>query len=452
MVTFDTAITVAKQTIKNWSEYAGLSEVTIIRDVFGKLSFWFSGTGNLDQSGLKAALHQQLGSYDAQRIFWAGRACNDLTKELLQEVKTRRHPDGSDGGCAWYLLERTIAKKAWLSYNGQVAPIWPYEDAVSGRQPKIVTFYSFKGGMGRTTALAATALLLAQHGRHVLAIDTDIEAPGLATLFFDENKIQRGTVDFYLELSASGRGTIDMAPYLKQVDDPKLTEGMTGSIYIIPAGNVDEHYVQKLGRIDYQDIVETGMSNHLSCLIENAVNFIHNGGYPLEYILLDARAGFHDMGGVVTAHLPHGAVLFGKNNTQSWNGLRQVIQALAYTQRDPLPAAIVASMSGNSEGQRQAFKSQAYTLCCENYYLAFEDDFPGIDAEDVAHTPIYIPYASELSEDVRLYSNGSETQDRAVARARSILCSGDYGKIEDRIRQWFGDDQQGEEVLRYGGQ
>jgi hypothetical protein len=241
-----------------------------------------------------------------------------------------------------------------------------------------------------------------------------------------------------------------MTPYLKQVDDPKLTEEMTGSIYIIPAGNVDEHYVQKLGRIDYQDIVEHGMRDHLSRLIESAASFIQNSGYPLEYILLDARAGFHDMGGVVTAHLPHGAVLFGKNNTQSWNGLRQVIQTLASTQIDPLSIAIVASMSGNSEDQRQAFKSQAYTLCCENYYPA--DDFPGIDAEDVAHTPIYIPYASELSEDVRLYSNGSETQDRAVAQAKSILCSGDYGKIEDRIRQWFGDDQQGEEVSRYGGQ
>jgi MinD-like ATPase involved in chromosome partitioning or flagellar assembly len=450
MVTFDTAITVAKQTIKNWSGYAGLSEVTIIRDVFGKLSFWFSGTGNLDKSSIATALHGQLGDYDAQHIFLSGENYNDLTQELLQEVQARRRFDSRDGGCTWYLLERTIAKKAWLDYSGQVAPIWPYEDAESGKRPKIITFYSFKGGMGRTTALAATALLLAQHGRHVLAIDTDIEAPGLATLFFDKNQIQRGTVDFYLESSSSGQGTIDMTPYLKQVDDPKLTEEMTGSIYIIPAGNVDEHYAQKLGRIDYQDIVEHGMRDHLSRLIESAASFIQNSGYPLEYILLDARAGFHDMGGVVTAHLPHGAVLFGKNNTQSWNGLRQVIQTLASTQIDPLSIAIVASMSGNSEDQRQAFKSQAYTLCCENYYPA--DDFPGIDAEDVAHTPIYIPYASELSEDVRLYSNGSETQDRAVAQAKSILCSGDYGKIEDRIRQWFGDDQQGEEVSRYGGQ
>lgn len=450
MITFDTAITAAKQTIQNWSGYAGLFEVTIIRDVFGKLSFWFSGTGSPDKSSLAVALHGQLGDYDAQHIFWAGENYNDLTQMLLQEVQARRHFDSRDGNCIWYLLERTISKKAWLDYNGQITPIWPYEDAESGRRPKIVTFYSFKGGMGRTTALAATALLLAQHGRHVLAIDTDIEAPGLATLFFDENQIQRGTVDFYLETSVSSRGAIDMAPYLKQVDDPKLMEGMTGSIYIIPAGSVDERYVQKLGRIDYQDIVENGMRNHLSCLIESASNFIQSNGYPLDYILLDARAGFHDMGGVVTAHLPHGAVLFGKNNTQSWNGLKQVIQTLASTQGDPLPIAIVASMSGDSEEQRHSFKSRAYTLCCEKYYSA--DDVPGIGAEDVAHTPIYIPYASGLNEEVRLYSDGSEMQDRMIAQVKSVLCSVEYGKIESRIRQWFGDDQQEEEAQEHGEQ
>lgn len=450
MITFDTAITTAKQTIRDWDGYAGLSEVTIIRDVFGKLSFLFSGSGPLDRSALEAALHGQLDDYDAQHIFWDGDPCNDLTRVLLQEVHAKRRLDDRDGGCIWYLLERTIAKKAWLDYSGQVDPVWSYDDAESGRRPKIVTFYSFKGGMGRTTALAATALLLAQHGRHVLAIDTDIEAPGLAALFFHEDQLQCGTVDFYLESSAAGRGTIDMTPYLKLVDDPKLTEEMAGSIYIIPAGKVDSHYVQKLGRIDYQDIIENGMRDHLSWLIESAANFIQDNGYPLDYILLDARAGFHDMGGVVTAQLPHGAVLFGKNNVQSWNGLKQVIQTLANTQREPLPVAIVASMSGDSEEQRQSFRLRAHTLCSENYYPP--DDVPGPDAQDVAHTPIYIPYASGLSEEVRLYSDGSEAQDRVVTQAKSILCSAEYGKIEDRIRQWFGDDRREEEVQEHGAQ
>lgn len=104
-------------------------------------------------------------------------------------------------------------------------------------------------------------------------------------------------------------------------------------------------------------------------------------------------------------------------------------------------------MSGDSEEQRQSFKFRAYTLCCENYYP--EDDVPGIDAEDVAHTPIYIPYMAGLSEEVRLYSDGSGVQDRIVVQAKNVLCSAEYGKIEDRIRQWFGDDQQETEAQGY---
>ena len=40
--------------------------------------------------------------------------------------------------------------------------------------------------MGLTTTLASVALQLARKGKNVIMVDTDIEAPGLATLFLDE--------------------------------------------------------------------------------------------------------------------------------------------------------------------------------------------------------------------------------------------------------------------------
>jgi MinD-like ATPase involved in chromosome partitioning or flagellar assembly len=51
---------------------------------------------------------------------------------------------------------------------------------MSGR---IVTFYSYKGGSGRSMALANVAWILATHGKRVLAIDWDLEAPGLHRYF-----------------------------------------------------------------------------------------------------------------------------------------------------------------------------------------------------------------------------------------------------------------------------
>ncbi|MFM6072481.1 MAG: AAA family ATPase, partial [Dolichospermum sp.] len=49
--------------------------------------------------------------------------------------------------------------------------------------PRTVTFYSFKGGVGRTTALTHVAWILAMRGRKVVAVDLDLEAPGLSTAF-----------------------------------------------------------------------------------------------------------------------------------------------------------------------------------------------------------------------------------------------------------------------------
>ena len=43
----------------------------------------------------------------------------------------------------------------------------------------LITFYSYKGGVGRTMALANVATLLATWGKSVLVIDWDLEAPGI---------------------------------------------------------------------------------------------------------------------------------------------------------------------------------------------------------------------------------------------------------------------------------
>jgi MinD-like ATPase involved in chromosome partitioning or flagellar assembly len=53
----------------------------------------------------------------------------------------------------------------------------------ASRDGRIVTFYSYKGGTGRTMAMANTAWILAANGKRVLAVDWDLEAPGLHRFF-----------------------------------------------------------------------------------------------------------------------------------------------------------------------------------------------------------------------------------------------------------------------------
>ena len=59
--------------------------------------------------------------------------------------------------------------------------------------PIIVSFYSLRGGVGRSTALAYTGRILAAKGRKVVCVDMDLEAPGLAALFDCEGQVRHQT-------------------------------------------------------------------------------------------------------------------------------------------------------------------------------------------------------------------------------------------------------------------
>ena len=54
----------------------------------------------------------------------------------------------------------------------------------AGRDSPVITFYSYKGGVGRSMAMANLAVLLARdYGLDVVVVDWDLEAPGLHRFF-----------------------------------------------------------------------------------------------------------------------------------------------------------------------------------------------------------------------------------------------------------------------------
>jgi hypothetical protein len=79
----------------------------------------------------------------------------------------------------------------------------------------VITFYSFKGGTGRTMALANVACLLgaaaAPRGGRVLAVDWDLEAPGLHRYLMGEARdgAAGGVIEYFSHLRATlGEGAI----------------------------------------------------------------------------------------------------------------------------------------------------------------------------------------------------------------------------------------------------
>ena len=100
----------------------------------------------------------------------------------------------------------------------------------------VVTFYSFKGGVGRTMALVNVAVELAQRGRRVLAVDFDLEAPGLDTFgIFRSRKRRPGLVEFVTEYLDT-----DRAPEVERfICETKDVGENGGCLWVMPSG--EEH-------------------------------------------------------------------------------------------------------------------------------------------------------------------------------------------------------------------
>jgi len=89
------------------------------------------------------------------------------------------------------LVDRRVTGGDWLR-----APYPPTS------LPVRIAFASLKGGVGRSTALCVIAAHLAARGRRVLAIDLDLEAPGLGNMLLpDETLPDFGLLDWLAERS-----------------------------------------------------------------------------------------------------------------------------------------------------------------------------------------------------------------------------------------------------------
>jgi hypothetical protein len=187
----------------------------------------------------------------------------------------------------------------------------------------MVAFYSFKGGMGRSTALALFALDRARHDQHVVVVDLDLDAPGLGTILPTDTPSPYGVVDYLLELPLLGKRPEDLRDYYYSTDLGKIRSA--GSLKIFPAGRLDGAYLGKLARLDFEavDSSESGIRHPLEELLGQIDEELHP-----DWILVDSRTGFSETEGMVLSGLCDYHVLFGMQSEQSWNGLSYAVKKL----------------------------------------------------------------------------------------------------------------------------
>jgi hypothetical protein len=204
----------------------------------------------------------------------------------------------------------------------------------------VTTFYSYKGGVGRTLALANVAILLAARGKKVLVVDFDLEAPGLTTLdpFISAND-RLGVVDLVTKYIDT-RLVPPLDPYIHRCVSTPAVEGDWGkeiAIDVLPAGTDDDDgYASRLSHIDW-NLLYDDLNGFL--FMEELRASWESRGY--DYVLIDSRTGHTDVGGICTRQLPDAVAAVFFPNEQNLIGLRQVVRGVRQGGGRPQPIELL---------------------------------------------------------------------------------------------------------------
>jgi len=225
------------------------------------------------------------------------------------------------------------------------------EGPVAAPGGRIVTFYSFKGGVGRTMALANVAFLAAMNGKRVLVMDWDLEAPGLAYYFRGMQdtsaakaiRAAPGILNLVWDWSTAlhGATTLDDAsavrdrfvsgePFEAMLSSllPDFEDPDGGVLHHIGAGNAEilapepVAYEEALARFDWSNFFTEEAGGVLLSALRNWAKDNY------DYVFLDSRTGFADVAGICTMQLPDLVALCYIYNRQNIDGIAQVAGAI----------------------------------------------------------------------------------------------------------------------------
>ena len=248
----------------------------------------------------------------------------------------------------------------------------------------IVTFYSFKGGTGRSMALANVAWILASGGKRVLVVDWDLEAPGLHHYFRpflpDADLLAmdvRGVIDFVFEYvavaatppaqsgdgRAAARPTDWYKPYadIRQCAIPlcwpsgeQVRFGERGGIDFVPAGRqLPQVYAARVNGFNWLHFYEQQSGGAFMDAVRDSMQ-------SYDYVLIDSRTGVSDTAGICTVQMPDLLVLCFTLNNQSIKGASGVAAQLAAAPNDkPVTAGAHAHRSVRKGQAEQAARVRA---------------------------------------------------------------------------------------------
>ncbi len=265
----------------------------------------------------------------------------------------------------------------------------------------IVTFYSYKGGVGRTQLMANLAAYLCyQHNKKILLIDWDLEAPGVHFYFKKNNDdiTNKGILEVFQDYCKLVRSAENLQD-LKIDDFPKFTneniislidttqlppnekqEVRTGKIDLIPAGKYSEaeEYRRNVIDFDWYEFYETLDGKRYIEYIKKGLNSL-----DYDYIFIDSRTGLSDYSNICNIQMPEVNILVIAPTYQNLEGCLQVAKNIVnspYITSGKFRKGIVLPVLSRVEVESPDFEpffdvyQEKYGFLIENLRSQFSDN------------------------------------------------------------------------------
>jgi MinD-like ATPase involved in chromosome partitioning or flagellar assembly len=146
---------------------------------------------------------------------------------------------------------------------------------------KVISFYSFKGGTGRTTTAANVAGELARRGRSVIVIDLDIDGPGLEIVFGTDS------IPLYIQDLVKAPSSTNLDQLIYDMKNCSPFKNFAGNLYLI-AANLDVQAPVQATSDVFHDIISTLLTR------------IRERAKPaFDFCILDSQSGYTDLSATV---------------------------------------------------------------------------------------------------------------------------------------------------------
>ena len=401
MTTFDELLPALTEIIhERWPALEPFLPILINRDLNGRIRLVLDAShqptpgapSNHPLLQLAAAIHTRLVPHvgEAEQILLFEEQLTALTKASFPFPLVGRDGQALPGV---HVADRLAQEARWESIEDESTAV-----------PRVV-YYSIKGGVGRSTALAASAWALAEAGKRVLVLDLDLESPGLSSSLLPiDRQPAFGITDWLVEdLLGNGDAVIKDLFALSPLS-------RNGEILVVPAHGRDPgEYISKLGRVWMPSFQADGSRQMWSVRLSRLLGELEHRHQP-DIVLIDSRAGIDEIASACVTDLGANIIyLFALDGLQTWTGYRLLFQhwlqhgvTQKIREQFQLVGALMPTWHDQPQQAQAELKEQSYNLFLDSLYdeqpaaiNTFDDLYPfsfALEDSSGPHFPLFIPW------------------------------------------------------------